>query len=75
MPNLPNPLIWLQAGTTIAQCQADSPLELLETRMLMMHALGLSRVQLITRSETPLSSEQAQQLHTLISRRVQGEPM
>jgi release factor glutamine methyltransferase len=75
MPNLPNPLSWLQADATIAQCQADSPLELLETRMLMMHALGLSRVQLITRSETILSSEQAQQLHALIARRVQGEPM
>jgi release factor glutamine methyltransferase len=75
MPTMPNLLSWLQAGTTIAQCQADSPLELLETRMLMMHALGLSRVQLITRSETPLSSEQAQQLNTLIARRLQGEPM
>jgi release factor glutamine methyltransferase len=75
MPTMPNLLSWLQADATIAQCQSDSPLELLETRMLMMHALGLSRVQLITRSETPLSSEQAQQLNTLIARRVQGEPM
>lgn len=72
---MPNMLSWLQAGATIAQCQSDSPLELLETRMLLMHALGLSRVQLITRSETILTSEQAQQLYVLIARRVQGEPM
>lgn len=72
---MPNMLSWLQAGATIAQCQSDSPLELLETRMLLMHALGLSRVQLITRSETILTSEQAQQLYALIARRVQGEPM
>ena len=72
MPNMSN---WLQAGATIAQCQSGSPLELLETRMLLMHALNLSRVQLITRSETILSNEQAQQLNTLIARRVQGEPM
>lgn len=72
---MPNMLSWLQAGATIAQCQSNSPLELLETRMLLMHALGLSRVQLITRSETILTSEQAQQLYALIARRVQGEPM
>lgn len=72
---MPNMLSWLQAGATIAQCQSDSPLELLEIRMLLMHVLGLSRVQLITRSETILTSEQAQQLYALIARRVQGEPM
>jgi release factor glutamine methyltransferase len=72
MPNMSN---WLQAGATIAQCQSGAPLELLETRMLLMHALGLSRVQLITQSETSLSEPQAQQLNALIARRVQGEPM
>jgi release factor glutamine methyltransferase len=72
MPNMSN---WLQAGATIAQCQSGSPLELLETRMLLMHALNLSRVQLITQSENSISEPQAQQLNALIARRVQGEPM
>jgi release factor glutamine methyltransferase len=72
---MPNMSKWLQAGATIAQCQSGSPLELLETRMLLMHALGLSRVQLITQSETSISEPQAQQLNALIARRVQGEPM
>lgn len=66
---------WLAAGSSIASCQAASPLDALETRMLLMHVLGLSRVQLITQSGQTLSTEQAQQLNALIARRVRGEPM
>ena len=65
----------LVAGSTIAQCQSASPLDALETRMLLMHALGLTRVQLITQSEKALDAGQAQQLNALIARRISGEPM
>ncbi len=65
----------LAVGSTIAQCQSASSLEALETRMLLMHALGLSRVQLITQSDKILSAEQAQELSALIQRRIDGEPM
>ncbi|MES2050048.1 MAG: peptide chain release factor N(5)-glutamine methyltransferase [Pseudomonadota bacterium] len=65
----------LAAGSTIAQCQSASPLDALETRMLLMHALGLSRVQLITQSDKILNPEQALELSTLIQRRIHGEPM
>ena len=65
----------LTAGNTLAQCQSVSPLDALETRMLMIHALGLTRVQLITQSEKTLDAGQAQQLNTLIARRLSGEPM
>lgn len=65
----------LTAGSTIEQCQTASPLEPLETRMLLMHALGVSRVQLITRSDQILSSEQAQKFSELVFRRINGEPM
>jgi release factor glutamine methyltransferase len=65
----------LEAGSTIAQCQTASPLEALETRMLLMHSLGLSRVQLITQSEKILTAKEAQTLSALILRRITGEPM
>lgn len=65
----------LAADSTIAQCQSGSPLEALETRMLLMYALGLSRVQLITQSDKTLSTDQAHQINTLIQRRIKGEPM
>jgi release factor glutamine methyltransferase len=69
--------VWsgLTVGSTIAQCQSAAPLDALETRMLLMHALSLSRVQLITQSDKILSHAQAQQLNALIQRRINGEPM
>ncbi|MFZ6649372.1 peptide chain release factor N(5)-glutamine methyltransferase [Undibacterium sp. TJN25] len=62
-------------GITIAACEAASPLDKLETRILMMHALGLTRIQLITRSEQVLAAEQLNALQNLIQRRVAGEPI
>ncbi|MES2069179.1 MAG: peptide chain release factor N(5)-glutamine methyltransferase [Pseudomonadota bacterium] len=60
---------------TIAACEASSPVGKLETRILLMHALGLSRIQLITQSEQVLSAAQLQQLDSLIQRRFNGEPI
>lgn len=66
---------WLQPGLTLAECQRRSPLEALETRILLMHVSGLNRIQLITRSEQALDAAQAAQLRALIARRVAGEPI
>lgn len=62
-------------GDSIATCQKKSPLDALETRMLVCYVTGLSRVQLITRSEDGLSATQIQQLNDLISQRMAGEPI
>ena len=61
--------------SSIAQIQALSPLEPLETRMLLCHVTGYTRVQLITQSELHLSDAQLEQLNHLTARRLAGEPM
>lgn len=65
----------LIAGDTLASLLRNAPLPALETRILASHALGLTRVQLITQSERPLSAEEAQNLTALILRRLAGEPI
>ncbi|NMM37153.1 MAG: peptide chain release factor N(5)-glutamine methyltransferase [Glaciimonas sp.] len=65
----------VEAGGTIAAVQRSSPLEALETRMLLMHALDLTRVQLITQSERKLNAGEAQRFTTLLQRREAGEPI
>ncbi len=62
-------------GITIAACETSSPVGRMETRILLMHALGLSRIQLITQSEQVLNAEQLQQMQDLIQRRFNGEPI
>jgi release factor glutamine methyltransferase len=63
------------AGHSLAQVLARSPLDPLETRILLGHALGLTRVQLITRADQLLSATDATLLHTLFERRLAGEPI
>ena len=63
------------AGRSIAQVLASSPLDQLETRILLGHALHLSRVQLITRSEQLLDDDAAARLAALLERRLAGEPI
>ncbi|MBR7794366.1 peptide chain release factor N(5)-glutamine methyltransferase [Undibacterium sp. FT147W] len=60
---------------SIADHERLSPLDKLETRMLLMHVTGLSRIQLITRSDYPLSTSQTQQFVELQQRRLAGEPI
>lgn len=62
-------------GSTLASLLKDAPLPALETRILAGHALQLSRVQLITRSEHAFTADEAQRLTTLFRRRLQGEPI
>ncbi len=65
----------VQAGATLAQLQAALPLEPLENRILLCHALGLTRIQLITQSERALTGDEAARLDALVQRRIQGEPI
>ena len=65
----------IQPGATIAAVQAALPLDPLENRILLCHATGLSRVQLITRAEQGLSADEATHLAELLRRRLAGEPI
>jgi release factor glutamine methyltransferase len=65
----------IQAGTPIGAVMAALPLDPLENRILLCHATGLSRVQLITRAEQALDAEQAARLEALVQRRLAGEPI
>ncbi|HVL76094.1 MAG TPA: peptide chain release factor N(5)-glutamine methyltransferase [Noviherbaspirillum sp.] len=69
------PAFSLPANTTIASALRQLPLDALENRILLMHALGLSRVELITQSERVISDDEAQRLSALIERRLAGEPI
>ena len=62
-------------GTSIAAAQAALPLDALENRILLCHATGLTRVQLITRAEQPLGAHEAARLDALVARRLAGEPI
>jgi release factor glutamine methyltransferase len=62
-------------GTSINAFLKNAPLDALETRILLTHAMGLTRVQLITQSERELTAAEAQRLSALFQRRVDGEPI
>lgn len=62
-------------AASIAAILADTTLPLQEARILLGHALGLTRVQLITRSETRPDAEQAERAADLFQRRLAGEPI
>jgi release factor glutamine methyltransferase len=47
----------------------------LELRLLLCHALKLSRIDLITHDQRPISAPELAQIESLIARREQGEPI
>mgnify|MGYP006285407891 CR=1 FL=1 len=47
----------------------------LDADLLLAHVLGLQRVQLYARFDTPVSDEQRQEFRKLVKRRVSGEPV
>ncbi|HJV76094.1 MAG TPA: peptide chain release factor N(5)-glutamine methyltransferase, partial [Noviherbaspirillum sp.] len=49
----------IAAGTTIGALQRKPPIDAMEARILIAHALQLSRVQLITQSDRSLNAEEA----------------
>jgi len=63
------------AGSAVGRAQAALPLDALENRILLCHATGLSRVQLITQAERALSAAEADHLNDLVRRRLDGEPI
>jgi release factor glutamine methyltransferase len=63
------------AGDSIGAVLASLPLDPLENRILVCHALSLPRVALITQSERALSKQEAQALSSLVERRLAGEPI
>jgi release factor glutamine methyltransferase len=65
----------IQPGASLRELQASLPLDPLENRILLCHATGLSRVQLITRADQPLDADQAARLAGLVQRRLAGEPI
>lgn len=66
---------WFSTADSIAACQQKSPLDALETRMLLSYVGDLSRVQLITQSDCHLSLEQITTLNSLVQKRLEGEPL
>jgi release factor glutamine methyltransferase len=65
----------LAPGTTIGAVLSKPPIPPLEARILLVHALHLTRVQLITRSDRALTAQEAESLSTLFRRRIDGEPI
>ncbi|MDL2355743.1 MAG: peptide chain release factor N(5)-glutamine methyltransferase [Pseudomonadota bacterium] len=65
----------IAAGATVGALQAALPLDPLENRILLCHALGLSRVGLITQSHRALDAAEAAALGALVARRLAGEPI
>ncbi len=61
--------------TRIADVLTASTLPALETRMLLMHALKKTRVELITHSDYILSATELETVQQLIRRRLAGEPV
>jgi release factor glutamine methyltransferase len=65
----------IAAGVTVGALQVQSRLDPLDNRILLGHALRLSRVGLITQSERALSAEEAVRFAALVERRLRGEPI
>jgi release factor glutamine methyltransferase len=65
----------IAAGVTIGALQTALPLDPLENRILLCHALGITRVGLITQSERALTQAEADALKALVERRQRGEPI
>ncbi len=65
----------LCAGLTLAAAQVQALLDPLDNRILLCHALGVTRVALITQSERTLNADEAARYAALVTRRLAGEPI
>ena len=63
------------AGTTLGALQRAPLLDPVDQRILVCHALGISRTNLITQSERVLSAEEAARVARMLQRRHDGEPV
>lgn len=62
-------------GMPLGWVERAAGIDAFEARLLLCHALGLTRVQLITASERELSEDEAQRIAALFERRQRGEPI
>ncbi|GAC1410223.1 MAG: peptide chain release factor N(5)-glutamine methyltransferase [Burkholderiaceae bacterium] len=62
-------------GVSIAQLLRIAPYSAVESRLLVAHALRLSRTQLITQSDHVLDAEEARRVQEAFARRGAGEPI
>jgi len=60
---------------SIARQLSATPLPAMEARILLMHVLGKTRIQLITQSDTLLTDVELRTYQTLVQRRIDGEPI
>lgn len=74
-PAQENAAFSIEPGTSIGGLLRKPPLDTLEARILLSHALQLSRVQLVTQSERVLTPEETSLIASLFARRIQGEPI
>lgn len=65
----------VRVGDTIATVMRNTPVDQLETRMLIGQVTQLTRVQLITHTERAFSADEAARLNDLFQRRIAGEPI
>jgi release factor glutamine methyltransferase len=65
----------VEAGATVASLQRQSLLDPVDNRILLCHALNLSRTALITQSDRVLTTDEAARLSALLQRRLDGEPV
>jgi release factor glutamine methyltransferase len=72
---LPSPGLPYPAGISLAGIMKQPPIERSEARILLMHALNLTRSQLITHSERMLTINEARHISDLFQRRLHGEPI
>lgn len=62
-------------GTTLAALQRAPLLDPVDQRILVCHALGITRTALITQSDRTLTDAEAARVSALLQRRLDGEPV
>ncbi|KQV59087.1 MULTISPECIES: peptide chain release factor N(5)-glutamine methyltransferase [unclassified Duganella] len=65
----------VMAGITLGALQRKPLLDPVDQRILVCHALGITRTALITQSERVLSADEAARVSALLQRRHDGEPV
>ena len=65
----------IASGISIAQLLRAAPFDALDNRLLVAHALRMSRTQLITESHHVLDAAEIAQVEAAFARRRAGEPV
>lgn len=75
MPPDPRRSSAIAPASTVGDALKGAPLDALDARILLGHALRLSRIQLITQSQRELSADERALVSMLFQRRLDGEPI